>query len=398
MLPAAQGGVGAASEKVAHNGPVQGVGAFGQGQQDYEKAQLPDLPALGEQRGHGQGAGYHAQGAQFAAVDFVAQPAHAGIEKHIGYGKSAHEAGGNDGVLLAQFGVGRHRRAGGQEPDHQGRHEEGGAGVDDVAKAGGHYQEPVGGRAHCLAGGEVGFAELRAAAPGRSGEPAGGGVGRRRRFGGVAVGQQAHILRGAAQEPGQGYYHRQDGDAQRYAGAPPADGEDQQADQGRRGAAQAVAHADYRHRQAAPPPEPVVHRRDGRVVVARPEAHGQEADKDDQKVPVAAGVAQQDEAEAGHQAAEGQHYAGAEAVGAVAHQGALEAAHHPAQALGQPHHGAGEAQILLHRDVEHGEAPVESAVFHPVGDEADEDDPPAVKDFGASGRLRRGWWHRLRFQ
>ena len=376
MLPAPQGSVGPAAKKVAHNRPVQRVGAFGKSQQQHKHRQLPDLPALRQQRSQGQRAGHHAQRAQFAPVNLVAQPAHRRVENHVGQGKRAHKTGRDDGVPSVSV-----RPAPFQKPHYQRGHQKRRARVDDVAEARSHHQQPVRRRAHRLLGRKIGGAELHP--PARPGHrPRGwrrpGGLGA------VAVRQQPHLLRRAAQEPGQWYDHNQDSDAQNRAGVPPAHRKNQQPHQRGAGAAQPVAHTDHRHRQPPPPREPVVHRGNGRVVVAGAEPHRQKADKDNQKIPVAARVSQQDKAQPGHQAAESQHHARAKTVGAVAHHRPLDAPHHPAQPLGQPHHRPGKTQILLHRNIEHGKAPVEGAVLHPVGNQADQDNPPAVKNLGAA--------------
>ena len=136
------------------------------------------------------------------------------------------------------------------------------------------------------------------------------------------------------------------------------------------------------HRQAAPPPKPVVHRRNGGVVVAGAEADRHQPDKDQQEKEVVSGLGQQDKAQAGQDAAESQHNPRAVAVGKVADNGALNAAHQPAEGVSPADGGGAQPQIVLNGNDIDGKAPVKAALLDAVGDQADQDNPPPVENPG----------------
>ena len=204
----------------------------------------------------------------------------------------------------------------------------------------------------------------------------------RRVVGAVAVGEQTHGLGGPLHQEGQGKDYEDDGHSGDADGYLPAEGQDHPAGYGGDGSAKAVAHGDQGHGQAAAAAEPVVDGGYGGIVVAGAEAHRHEADEDQQEEEVVAGVGQQDEPQSGHDAAEAEHEAGSQAVGEVAHDGALDAAHETAQGVGPADGGGAEAEAVLDGQDVDGEAAVEAALLDAIGYQADQDYPPAVEQPG----------------
>ena len=217
----------------------------------------------------------------------VAQPSHQRMEQYGCGGDQAHIEGRNLQtlcLLAAPFL---------QEPNHHRGQQKGQAGMGRIAKAGGQHQQPVGGCTHRLFGGKVGLlpnvrspvGSRSAGAPGcgaSSGFLSAGGLRAcRRRL--VSVGQQAHGLRRPLDEKGERDDYQNDYDAgDAYRGLP-ANGQHHQAGDRGNGAPQPMTDRYQGHSQSPPPPEPVVNRGDGGVVIAGSEAHRHQADEDQQE-------------------------------------------------------------------------------------------------------------------